>query len=96
MYKWHQPQILNNLCTTKERKYELRNISIIDRAKVQTNNHGLKSFKDYGAKIWNSLLNSCKWAISVEYFKALIKSLNGQNVLARYVSFLLDSDVIYL
>ena len=61
----------------KERKYELRNVTIIDRDKVQTINHGLKSFKDYGAKIWNSLPNSCKSAFSVEDFKALIKSWNG-------------------
>ena len=58
-------------------KYELRNVYIIDRDKVQTTNHGVKSFKDYGAKIWNSLPNSCKSAISVKDFKVLIKSWNG-------------------
>ena len=78
------------------RKYEIHNVSIIGRDKVQTTNHGLKSFNDYGAKIWNSLPNSCKSAISVEDFKVLIKSWNGPNVLAQYVSFLHDSDVIYL
>ena len=71
------PKYLNDLFTIKERKYQLRNVSIIDRDKVQTTNHGLKSFKYYGAKIWNSLPNSCKSAISVEDFKVLIKSWNG-------------------
>ena len=71
------PKYLNDIFTIKEHKYELRNVSIIDRDKVQTTNHGLKSFKDYGAKIWNSLPNSCKSAISVEHFKVLIKSWNG-------------------
>ena len=71
------PKYLNDLFTIKERKYQLRNVSIIDRDKVQTTNHGLKSFKDNGAKIWNSLPNSCKSAISVEDFKVLIKSWNG-------------------
>ena len=71
------PKYLNDLFTIKERKYELRNVSIIDRDKVQTTYHGLKSFKDYGAKIWNSLPNSYKSAISVEDFKVLIKSWNG-------------------
>ena len=71
------PKYLNDLFTIKEHKYDLRNVSIIDRDKVQTISHGLKSFKDYGANIWNSLPNSCKSAISVEYFKVLIKSWNG-------------------
>ena len=71
------PKYLNDLFTIKERKYQLRNVSIIYRDKVQTTNHGLKSFKDYGAKIWKSLPNSCKSAISVEDFKVLIKSWNG-------------------
>ena len=71
------PKYLNDLFTIKERKYELRNVSIIDRDKVQTTNHGLKSFKDYGANIWNSLPNSCKSAILVEDLNMLIKSWNG-------------------
>ena len=71
------PKYLNDLFTTKEHKYELRNVAITDRAKVHTTNHGLKSFKDYSAKIWNSLPNSCKSAVSLEDFKVLIKSWNG-------------------
>ena len=73
------PKYLNDFFTIKERKNELRNVSITDRDKVQTTNHGLKSFKDYGAKIWNSLPNSCKSAISVEDFKVLMESWNGPN-----------------
>ena len=57
--------------------YELRHVSIINRAKAQTTNHGLKSFKYYGAKIWNSLPNTCNLAISADDFKALIKSWDG-------------------
>ena len=36
--------------------------------KVQATNHGLMSFKDYGAKILNSPTDSCKSAVSWEYF----------------------------
>ena len=90
------PKYLNDLFTIKERKYELRNISIIDRDKVLTTNHGLKSFKDYGANIWNSLPNSCQSAISVEDLTCLSNPGTGQNFLVQYVSFLLDPNVIYL
>ena len=80
------PKYLNDLFTTKERKYKSRYVSITDRAKVQTTNHGLKSFKGYGDKIWNSLSDSCKSAISLEDFKALIKSWDGLGMSLFYLT----------
>ena len=71
------PKYLNDLFTIKTCKYDLRDDSRIYRSKVLTTNHGLKSFKDYGAKIWNILPESCKGAISLVEFKVLIKSWNG-------------------
>ena len=71
------PKYLNDLFTIKKCKYDLRDDSLIIRNKVSTTNHGLKSFKDYGAKIWNLLPESCKGAISLGEFKDLIKSWNG-------------------
>ena len=71
------PKYLNDLFTIKKCKYDLRDDSLINRNKVSTTNHGLKSFKDYGAKIWNLLPESCKGAISLGEFKDLIKSWNG-------------------
>ena len=67
---------LNDLATIKTCKYDLRDDSLIYRSRVLTINHGLKSFKDYGAKIWNILPESCKGAISLVKFKVLIKSWN--------------------
>ena len=57
------PKYLNDLFTIKKCKYDLRDDSLINRSKVSTTNHGLKSFKDYGAKIWNILPKSCKGII---------------------------------
>ena len=71
------PKYLNDLFTIKKSKYDLRDNSLINRCKVVTTNHGLKSFKDYGAKIWNLLPASCKGATSLDEFKVLIKSWNG-------------------
>ena len=73
------PKYLNDLFIVKKRKYNLRDDSVIDRNKVQTTNYGLKSFKDYGAKIWNVLPDCCKGAVSLDEFKVLIKSWNGPN-----------------
>ena len=78
------PKYLNDIFTIKKCKYDLRDDSLINRNKVSTTNHGLKSFKYYGAKIWNLLPESCKGAISLGEFKDLIKSWNGPNVLVRY------------
>ena len=51
----HNPKYLNDLFTIKKCKYDLRDDSLINRNKVKTTNHGLQSFKDYGAKLWNIL-----------------------------------------
>ena len=71
------PKYLNDLFIVKKCKYNLRDDSVINRNKVQTTNYGLKSFKDYGAKIWNVLPDCCKGAVSLDEFKVLIKSWNG-------------------
>ena len=84
------PKYLNDLSIIKERKYELRNVSIIDRDKAQTTNHGIKSFKDYGAKICPMLANRL---FQLKILKCLSNPGTGQNVLAQYVSLLLDSDI---
>ena len=71
------PKYLNDIFTIKKCKYDLRDDSLINTNKVSTTNHGLKSFKDYGPKIWNLLPESCKGATSLGEFKDLIKSWNG-------------------
>ena len=72
------PKYLNDLFIVKNCKYNLQDDSVINRNKVQTTNYGLKSFKDYGAKIRNVLPDCCKGAVSLDEFKVLIKSWNGQ------------------
>ena len=80
------PKYLNDLFTTKKYKYDLRDDSLVYRNKVFTTNHGLKSFKDYGAKIWNILPESCKGAFS------LVDPGMDQSVLVPYVFILHEMD----
>ena len=68
---------MNDIFTIKKCKYNLQGSSLINRSTVLTTNHGLKSFKDWEAKIWNLLPQSCKAATSLDKFKVLIKSWNG-------------------
>ena len=61
----------------KECPYALRDSSILMRPKVNMTQYGLKSFRSYGAKIWNHLPVSYKARISLSEFKTLIKSWDG-------------------
>ena len=54
------PEYLNELFLSKQCTYKLRNVSVLERPKVNTTQFGLKSFKSYGSKIWNLLPNSHK------------------------------------
>ena len=81
------PKYLNDRFTIKERKYELRNVSIIDRDKVQTTNHGLKSFKNYDAKSGIHCPILANRLFQLKILKCLSNPETGRNVLAQYVSF---------
>ena len=71
------PAYLNAMFTRKECPYALRDSSILMRPKVNLTQYGLKSFRSYGAKIWNHLPVSYKARISLNEFKTLIKSWDG-------------------
>ena len=73
------PEYLNELFLPKQCTYNLRNVSVLERPKVNTTLFGLKSFKSYGSKIWNLLPNSYKKDISLGELKNVIKSWNGPN-----------------
>ena len=73
------PEYLNDLFDKKKCPYLLRDNSIVERTKVITTKYGLKSFRDYGAHIWNILPKCCKADMPLDEFKLLIKSWNGPN-----------------
>ena len=71
------PEYLNEMFTIKKCPYDFRDTSILERSKSNTTKYGLKSFRNYGAKIWNLLPNNCKSVVSLGDFKNIIKSWNG-------------------
>ena len=73
------PKYLNEMFTKKKCSYDFRDNSILERPKSNTTKYGLKSFRNYGAKIWNLLPNNYKSAVSLGDFKTIIKSWNGPN-----------------
>ena len=71
------PVYLNDMFTRKKCPYELRNDELLVRPKVNTTNYGLKSVRSYGSKIWNSLPQTYKEAVTTKEFKSVIRSWNG-------------------
>ena len=71
------PAYLNAMFIRKECPYALRDSSTLMRPKVNLTQYGLKSFRSYGAKIWNHFPVSYKARISLSEFKTLIKSWDG-------------------
>ena len=47
------PEYLNEMFTMKNCPYDLRDTCILERPRAYTTKYGLKSFRKYGAKIWN-------------------------------------------
>ena len=84
------PEYLNEMFTMKKCPYNFRDTSILERSKSNTTRYGLKSFRNYGAKIWNLLPNNCKSAVSLDDFKNMIKSWNGPSCKCSVCSMFLN------
>ena len=48
------PMYLNNLFCKQERKYDLRDKTLLEQPKFSTKTYGYRSFKYYGSKLWNA------------------------------------------
>ena len=71
------PQYLNEMFTLKKCTYHVRDNSLLERPAVRLTSYGLKSFKSYGAKIWNLLPATHKLGVSFDTFKNMIKTWSG-------------------
>ena len=71
------PQCLNETSTLKKCTYDLRDNSLLERPAARLTNFGLKSFKSYGAKIWNLLPAPYKMGVSFDTYKNMIKTWSG-------------------
>ena len=73
------PQYLNEMFTLKKFTYDLRDNSLLERPAARLTKYGLKSFKSYGATIWNLLPATYKIGVSFDTFKHMIKAWSGPN-----------------
>ena len=71
------PSMHRGMYTTHELPYNTRINNPVNQPIVNTTTFGLQSLKYEGAKLWNSLPNDIKDAISLTQFKALIKTWSG-------------------
>ena len=71
------PQYLNEMFTLKKCRCDLRDNSLQERPAARLTNYGFKSFKSYGAKIWNLLPATYKMGASFDTFKNMIKTWSG-------------------
>ena len=77
----HCPTYLEDLIQIKENFYNMRSSSRLVQPKCKTVTHGLQSFSYKAPKIWNQLPDNYKNTVSLEEFKALVKSWKGPKCL---------------
>ena len=65
----NNPAYLNNLFKQSNLKYDLRDSSRLEQPKFHTFTYGLRSFHDYGSKLWNILPHRVKNTKDMNVFK---------------------------
>ena len=63
------PKYLNEMFTSRDCHYNLRNKDLVQQQRFKTYKFGYKSFQYYGAKLWNALPPEVKAAGSLNIFK---------------------------
>ena len=70
------PRFLWDIFTAKEAKYNLRKQDQLSRNCCRTNRFGLNTFKDYGAKLWNTIPDNIK-SKDLDGFKLWLETWSG-------------------
>ena len=70
------PRFLWDIFTAKEAKYNLRKQNQLSRNCCRTNRFGLNTFKDYGAKLWNTIPDNIK-SKDLDGFKLWLETWSG-------------------
>ena len=63
------PPYMNDLFNSRPVKYILRDSHHLQQPKFNTYKYGFKSFRYYGAKLWNSLPTNVKYSKDINEFK---------------------------
>ena len=64
------PMYLNDLFCKQETKYDLRDKTLLEQPKFSTKTYGYRSFRYYGAKLWNALPFEIKNTDDYDDFKS--------------------------
>jgi hypothetical protein len=71
------PIYMTNIFKTKSTKYSFRSKKKLLQPKVKSTKYGIRSFRYYGAKLWNMLPNELKDITDLSYFKCKISTWSG-------------------
>ncbi len=71
------PTYLQDMVTTINTEYILRNPKPVQQPKCKTVTHGINSCRYKGSKIWNSLHTDIQNCVTLKEFKKFIKTRNG-------------------
>ncbi len=90
------PKYLQDIIEKSNCDYNLRSSSHLTQPKCNTVSYGLISFRYNGPKMWNSLPNYIKKAISLSEFKFLIKSWDGPKCLCNLCQTMLSITFVHI
>ena len=63
------PPYLNELFTSKDTRYNLRDSNRLQQPEFETIRYGFRSFRYYGSKLWNALPTHLKTSENLHHFK---------------------------
>ena len=73
------PDLMNDVFTLRENKYNLRNFNIFKSENPRTNKYGLETIAYRSGQLWNTLPNNIRQSYSLTIFKKNIKNWNCDN-----------------
>ena len=84
------PMYLNELFCKQEMKYDLRDKTLLEQPKFSTKTYGYRSFRYYGAKLWNALPFEIKKTDDHDDFKSkLLGVIPAISISLKYSDFFL-------
>ena len=69
------PVYMKNLLSERDTSYNLRGQHLLNVPRVNTTNYGLHSFRYSACKLWNSLPNSFRTALTTNAFKLAVNQI---------------------
>ena len=81
------PQYICDMFSERKLNYDLRNSNLLTQHRFRTRRYGFKSFKFYGAKVWNALPTDIKQITKMDVFKQKLTEWCATNEASKLVIF---------